>query len=592
MNKFHSYIRNVIMGLCNGVWRFPFSTVVAVWGTGIALYLVHHNDKGPEFMNILMTLALAWPLFVAMELFSEEKGLTLAKKLALHAASVLLLAVYYVWLPDKLTDMSHNLQWLLFGIGVVLVATFAAFLRKNERSSAALWRFNGTVIGNAILTGIWSGVIMAGISVALLSIDFLFDVTIPETRYQELAVAIFGLFSTTFFLSRVPKDFSEPMTVKAYPRELRLLAQYALTPLVTVYFLILYAYAVRILLMWEWPKGTLAYMILGFSMLGIMVYALLRPLCETKAWVRVAGNVFFAVLIPQVAMLFWALWFRVSEYGMTENRYFVAVLGMWLLAMAAYFLFSRTKDLRVITVSMALLAFLSSFGPWGALAVGRDSQQRRLEGLLKKNGLFADGRAKKASRDVPLADRKELSAIADYLVRMHGVRSLELFFGAEALGTIDNDQRMVAERAVRDLLGVAYVNQWQQADEMTFNFSANQETRGATKTTGFGYVVPIGVPSTNVAVDGHSYEFVLGEEKTVLEVLRDGQIIASIDIQPFIRTLMNQPSQLKVPQDVMTLKFANERLTMELHAEYLGGRKEGDAFRVETISGLLLFSLK
>ena len=90
-------------------------------------------------------------------------------------------------------------------------------------------------------------------------------------------------------------------------------------------------------------------------------------------------------MFPLIILLGFAIWKRVASYGITEQRYFVLALAFWLLYIALYFLLSKRKTIRLIPLSLCVLAFLVSFGPWGAAGVSLRVQRSRLQALLEKD---------------------------------------------------------------------------------------------------------------------------------------------------------------------------------------------------------------
>jgi len=49
-----------------------------------------------------------------------------------------------------------------------------------------------------------------------------------------------------------------------------------------------------------------------------------------ESWINRFSRWFYFAEIPLVVVLLLAIGRRVQEYGMTENRYFVVLLGLWL----------------------------------------------------------------------------------------------------------------------------------------------------------------------------------------------------------------------------------------------------------------------
>ncbi|MDR0772292.1 MAG: DUF4153 domain-containing protein, partial [Candidatus Peribacteria bacterium] len=64
--------------------------------------------------------------------------------------------------------------------------------------------------------------------------------------------------------------------------------------------------------------------------------------------------------IPQIFMLFYAMYLRINQYDLTINRYFVVVFGIWLLFISLYFVFSKRKNLIVIPAVLTTFTVLIS----------------------------------------------------------------------------------------------------------------------------------------------------------------------------------------------------------------------------------------
>ena len=273
-----------------------------------------------------------------------------------------------------------------------------------------------------LTAALYSGVLYLGLSLAMFAVDNLFEIKIPDNRYGQLWVFMAGIFNTWFFLAGIPNNLSSLNEESDYPKGLKVFTQYVLIPLVVVYLIILYGYALKIIINWDWPRGWVANLILGFSAVGILSLLLVRPIqkqVENK-WIRRFSKWYYIALAPLVVMLFLAVWQRVSEYGITENRYFVLVQAIALAWVVGYFNLSKNKYIKVIPITLCFLAFFSSFGPWSAFSISKGSQTQRLEDYLVKNEILQKGKVQKISTRIPFEDQKEISSIVSYLHDMQG----------------------------------------------------------------------------------------------------------------------------------------------------------------------------
>src|SRR5690606_24507962 len=131
--------------------------------------------------------------------------------------------------------------------------------------------------------------------------------------------------------------------VNTFPKGLKIFVQYILIPLAIIYLLILYAYSAKILVEWNLPNGWVSMLILWYAVFGILAILLAYPLRDDtdNPWVRLYSRFFFVGLLPLILLLFIAVGVRIGDYGVTELRYYVVLLGIWLMMMALYFIFSK-----------------------------------------------------------------------------------------------------------------------------------------------------------------------------------------------------------------------------------------------------------
>ncbi len=412
--------------------RFPLPLISAAAGTIAALILMDH--EGPARPTIVWSVLycgiLGIPLLTGTSLFVEKSRSNPSVGWSVKIAALLLLVAYACMIPPELIDAPamHVIRLLLLAFAAHLFVAFGPFMTGDELNG--FWQYNKTLFLRILVAVLFAHVVFAGLAFALAALDNLFGMHIPGKRYAELWVLVSGLFITWYFLAGIPKNLDECDASTDYPKGLKVFAQYILLPIVLVYLVILYAYLGKILISWDWPQGWVSKLILGFSGTGILSLLLLHPVSRQteNVWIRTVARWFYVVLIPVVVMLFFAVWRRVSEYGITEGRYLAIALGVWLVIVILYFLFLPRKNIKFIPVSLFLSTLLVIFGPWSVFTVSEQSQVSRLETLLTRNSILVDGKAKKGGGGLPSADVREISAVLSYLHDMHGYESIQPWF--------------------------------------------------------------------------------------------------------------------------------------------------------------------
>ena len=166
----------------------------------------------------------------------------------------------------------------------------------------------------------------------------------------------------------------------AYPKGLKAFTQFVLIPLVLIYLIILWAYETKILLTANLPKGWVSILILVFSVLGILAMLLVYPLRnkENHAWIKQLWKWYFRLIIPLIGLLYWAILYRINLYGFTVGRYYVLLLALWLTAITVYSIIKPNYHIKIIPISLAIVGFISLYGPQSAANISKVSQQNRV----------------------------------------------------------------------------------------------------------------------------------------------------------------------------------------------------------------------
>jgi hypothetical protein len=131
-----------------------------------------------------------------------------------------------------------------------------------------------------------------------------------------------------------------------------------------------------------------------------------------------------AIILPLI-MMFSALWLRISQYGVTENRYYVFLTGSWIFAVMLYYSFSKNKRNTILILSLALLTLVSVFGPWSSFAVSIKSQNLRFEEILRENEMIREGKIIKKDQIPAREVRKEINALIGYFNYNHNLDDLK-----------------------------------------------------------------------------------------------------------------------------------------------------------------------
>lgn len=480
--------------------RFPLSFLCALAGT--VLFLCEHHDItafDKEFLaRAILFMFNGSFLFTAAALFAENSRLTPRNMLILMAGCVALLAGVS-WLPDHFT-VSHA----LFAGSLALSLLFAPYILKPATEDS-VWYFNYRNGMALAVTGVSSLILALGVSAILKSLEYLFGLDIGHKIYADVWIVTWFFFSPICFLSQIPGRFDFEKKDCAVPGGISFIANYLLVPLVLIYMFILYAYLLKIAVKWELPRGNLAWIVTGFGVAGIVTHLCVHALRDAGTrLLKEFHRYFYLIMLVPILLLAIGIWTRVSQYGVTEDRYMVLLCLIWFSGLSAiYIVKPKAAHIRRVPMTLALLFLLGSFGPWGIGTLPANSQITRLEPLLVKTGVLVDGKAQKTTQEVSFDDRKDISSIVDYIYshdKQSKIADWVLPFKDEAAkesaqrcgkrGFKNRCYTYGEAQKVVEAWGIGYVGPGERKDEQGLHFNAPQSDR-LSKISGYAYIADI-----------------------------------------------------------------------------------------------------
>jgi hypothetical protein len=584
--------------------RFPFVLVNAALGTAAAVILIDYEGppQSTVLFKILLAAILGIPLLSGFALFAEKKKWGRGMAIAFQILGILLLVGYGYQVPADLSNAPaiHIMRMLMIAVALHLFVAFAPFSGSGEING--FWQYNKILLLRLLITAIYTVVLYAGLALALAALDNLFGMDVPGKRYAQLWFTILGLFTTWSLLAGIPENLEQLEQSTDYPKGIKIFAQYILMPLVLIYLVILYAYMAKILIVWDWPQGWVSRLILGFATTSIFSLLFLYPIREQaeNKWIKKASRWWYFVMIPLVIMLLLALWRRISEYGITENRFIAVGLGIWLGFIVIYFITSRMKSIKMIPVSLCLLALLFSFGPWSAFSVSEKSQVDRLHDLLTKSNILMENRIQKAPETVPQNDIRQISSIIAYLYNVHGYDRIQPWFEESIKDSHGETLKRKDPALVMNMMGIEYVNiQFSTAGNDIF-FRSNQE--GLLDVQGYDRMIRrqyFDIDEDYEIIPNQDIHYQVNStlDKITFKITAYGAVPDSlhIDFQNCFRQLFadyGHLSVISIPPEKMMVKAENQNLRVKIYFRYIRLKREDNLLKPMGYQADILYKIE
>ncbi len=625
MNTFSNSISDITRGIYRSLNRFPLVIGLAGLISLVSIVLIIGEDYRPLW-NVIMCAALGVPLLFSTTIMIENK--VFKNPILVQSLALSFLVGLFFTLPmedHKLISSLAIIRYSFINAAVHLFLSFAPFLKKGNMNG--FWQYNRMLFQRTLSSILFSGVLLGGFCAALGLIDLLLGVNIPGQLYGILAVIFGSLVNIWIFMSGVPEAIDKLDEDLDYPRNLKMFLQFVLLPLLVLYVVILISYLLKIAIIQDGSEGIISRLIIGVSVLGVLTLLLLNPYSKLKEgkWLAWVTKAYYLILTPLAIILFVALSYRVSAYGITINRYILGVIGLWLLGISLHFNFAG-KNIKVIPISLSLLTILSIIGPWSVLSVSEKSQFNRLNQMLVKEQMLVDGKLKIENRIesagkyydedwktavLPDENLKEIESVLTYLTDYHEFNSLQPLFNQD-LTVLEADS--FSDFSDRDfemkLLGLRSLRYFEQtAVAVTVEDEAEVvETEGVVIEDYFYYtrkdqeVIPIGAYDFMIPIDPTDLESVegiqeyqIGGQDLVfklnsdmnLELIGSDKKAISVSILPFLEGLTSSNGKpLRLEQ--MSFKHRSEDINLSFvfnEIEYVQGQNEN---RLKSYSGYLM----
>lgn len=407
-------LKSVLGSFITALCRFPVTLVCSLAGTILFVMLATDDEHSKEIEKLATTFLLFLPLFFSAEVFEERK---IIPRFVVVGLSVLaFLAFYFFGTPAAAYIFSNKSYMIKYGVLVIvfhLLVSVAPYIFRNNPSG--FWQYNKTLFINILTAFLYTGTLSAGLVLAFSGIQNLFELKLSNDWYVYILFGVNGFLNTLIFTANLP-SLERLDAETEFPIGLKYFTQYVLLPLVAIYLGILVAYEAKITLQWSLPQGWVSTMVLASAIFGILAFLLIYPLKEANKWIQTYTKLYYWILLPLVGLMMVAIYVRISQYGLTEPRYFVALLAVWLLGVSLYFSISKVDNIKIIPLSLLLVGLFGIYAPFNAFQSSRINQEVRLGKVLNKYKLLKAGKiVVPANSKLESVDQDKVLAALEYL---------------------------------------------------------------------------------------------------------------------------------------------------------------------------------
>lgn len=576
---FKKYFKS--LDLLKAFEKFPLSASIAILATCCMIAIIDFEDN-----NILAKTTIAGYLAFLCSISAEiHKNLT--KKAWVLILPLIVFATYFLYLPNDFNDvpryLEHRYVYRLLGSALILhlIISFIPYLKHSSEED--FWEYNKHLFLRIFESGLFSAIIFLGLALAILAVDKLFGIDVDGEWYARLWIFLIGIFNSLYFLSKFPEiDYNGDTEKPAH--SYKVFSQYILIGISSIYLVLLYAYAVKILIQGELPQGWIGYLTLCFSVVGILTWLLnfFNPKFSDNRFTLFYKKHFFKFLTIPIIMLFVAIYVRLREYGITENRYIVSTLALWLAFLTLDYGWIKRPHIKVIPISFAVLTAIAVFsGPMDMFSVSLRNQTSRLHDFLIENEILADQKFDlSAVQNMDNTRKFELKDAINSLGDRSDLEMINDWVSDDIFKDFNDDTSYNKASFINKKLGVITAQSSKKNKHEYFNLNAT--TNQKLNIRGYNSMTPFILSDDDL----NTKEYVIK--------LRGGDSIFLPEYSPVSLREMVLSHQGKfgreIPQSEMTVSFKNQTDSAMLLIKYVNGRIESGDVIIDGGQGWIIES--
>lgn len=576
IEKIILFCKAFVTNFISSVKRFPEPLLLST-SVVIILCVINHMSStlASETLELLhrlsLILGLGIPVSLSIKVFFERKPILKSSyKAILYGIAIMGLFLYYTFILGNM-EIIPMIRYTAVSIAFYCMFLFIPYFYRKENYE--LYIIN--LVTKFLITYLYSLILYAGLAALIGTINTLFSLEISYKIYFDMGLIVIGVFAPIFFLGDLPKNHQE-LTLSSYPKVIKILMLYIVMPLITAYSITLYAYFAKILITMQWPEGIVSNLVLWYSFISVVVIFAIYPLREGNRWAKSFSQWFPIIVIPLLAMMFVALSIRINAYGITENRYFSFITGLWILCCMIYLIVVKKVRTILLPVSVAIVALLVVTGPWNCFSVSTASQSARFEHILNKYDLLEAGKITKISKEISDGDKQEISSILAYFNRYKKLSELK---------ALPRDFKM---EQMQTVFGFARTGQ----SAMYFNHRI-KEQNNAVDIRGFDYYFDVLAKDVTIQKDEIPVSIAYTGNNGEVQIMRLGQLIYSGNINDIaLKIHYANKNNASLNNEDMMITDQNENVKVVYIIKSISGINDNEGSTIKSVVFSLLIKLK
>ena len=374
--------------------RFPLAAAFAIFASAAFIYDIECSNS--PFTNRLEHWLLIYPIaamLISLAVSLVQESRQNFSKIPQIVANAIWIAIS-VALTFYFLKNSNDHNQIYVGTTYYLIYTtaflsifVAPFFKQKDENG--FWIFLMKNAKAAIIAIAISAVLLAAIDGLLFGFFNLFDIKVSDRPYDYSKIICSCTIFPILFFSGIPSIDECLQEAPALNKFQASANKFLFLPVLSLYIILLYAYIAKIIIQWEMPKGMVSFLVSVSMLLLLLRVTLMHPerINPKPSFEKKLLKILPAACIPLVILMSVGIMRRISDYGISEGRYYITAINIFYYIIIAILLIDRIKcKSRVIAIVFCSMFFILTNGPLSAINVTHRVWMESIKSALAEEG--------------------------------------------------------------------------------------------------------------------------------------------------------------------------------------------------------------
>lgn len=361
--------------------KFPLTTIFIL----IFAILFSINDFFEEYGTInkltyftmLSILLIINTLFVEISINNRGKkilGYILAVILALILNNIVFSPLLFSVQINTSLDLSINMLYLF--VSYILAVISLNIFMLHKKSKLNFYEYCNNALNNLFKTFIC----YVSACICLFLVFMLLDSTVEiDYKFPDL------IYSLLFTLYLIPNIILSFINVNIKVNNLyKGICLYCILPITMICLLIIYFYIGRLLLTKQLPTNLIFMLVFFVFMFGMISYFAAKNVDNKIS--KIYSKIFSYLFILPVLLQSYSLFIRISEYGLTPDRYISCMVILFEVLILFFLVFKNGKKISNVLISIIIICIVINIPILSLNTLSNISQKNIVEKYYKSSG--------------------------------------------------------------------------------------------------------------------------------------------------------------------------------------------------------------